>query len=124
VEAIDALAPSWVLGAHGVALLHAWCEGEVHEWIAASKATLRAWKARQAAGLASIGWTCLPSDANFLCGHAAGDPASGPAMAAILRSAEIRLRDCGSFGLPGHFRLSVQAPEAQDALLAAWRAFA
>ena len=38
-----------------------------------------------------------------------------------LRERGIKLRDCTSFGLPGHLRLSVQTPAAQDALHHAWQ---
>ncbi|MES2943598.1 MAG: aminotransferase, partial [Pseudomonadota bacterium] len=35
---------------------------------------------------------------------------------AALRVQGIKLRDTASFGLPGHVRVSVQAPAAQDLL--------
>ena len=38
-----------------------------------------------------------------------------------LRAQGVKLRDCASFGLPGHVRLGVLAPPAQQALAAAWR---
>ncbi|MEA3395305.1 MAG: hypothetical protein U9R55_11830, partial [Pseudomonadota bacterium] len=37
-----------------------------------------------------------------------------------LRTQGIKLRDATSFGLPGHVRLGVLAPQAQDALQQAW----
>ena len=88
--------------------------------------------------LAVIGWTVLPSNANFFVCHAGieqlvPDPDPGtslsvhrdglrikPAMT-DLRERGIKLRDCTSFGLPGHLRLSVQTPAAQDALHHAWQ---
>jgi histidinol-phosphate aminotransferase len=39
---------------------------------------------------------------------------------ARLREQGIKLRDATSFGLPGHVRLGVLSPEAQDALHNAW----
>lgn len=133
---VESLAPSWVLGAHGVAMLLAWCEPGVQHWLDESRNTLRAWKRRQQELLGRMGWQCLPGDANFFCCHAGLDPASTlarphglraePAMTALfahLRAHGIRLRDCASFGLPGHVRLSVQPPAAQDALYRAWKAF-
>jgi histidinol-phosphate aminotransferase len=118
---VESLAPSWVLGAHGVAMLLAWCEPEVQRWLDQSRDTLRAWKRRQLEVLGCMGWQCLPSDTNFLCCHAG--PGSNPGFRLPhLRAHGIQLRDCASFGLPGHVRLSVQPPAAQDALLRAWQA--
>lgn len=37
-----------------------------------------------------------------------------------LRARGVKLRDCCSFGLPGHVRLCVHTPEAQQALVHAW----
>lgn len=109
---LEALAPSWVLGAEGVAMLRAWCEPAVRQWLAHSLVTLREWKQRQIALCESLGWTVLPSETNFFTAqacHAWLDPAS------------IRVRDCTSFGLPGHCRLSVQPPASQEALRKAFQ---
>jgi histidinol-phosphate aminotransferase len=111
VAALERLCPSWVVGAHGVALLQAWVQPEVQAWLAQSLPTLRDWKARQIAQLEALGWTCLPSDANFFC---AQPPQAVDVNA--LREAGIKLRDATSFGLPGHVRLGVLPPDAQDAL--------
>jgi histidinol-phosphate aminotransferase len=126
--ALDALAPSWPLGAQGVALLWAWVQADAQAWLAESLHTLRRWKAQQIAMLQDMGWTCLPSDANFFCAQPAQRPNSqgmGDALWVAeltrLRAAGIKLRDTASFGLPGHARLSVQPPVAQDVLRAALR---
>lgn len=114
VGTLEALAPSWPVGAHGVALLNAWVQPEVHQWLIESLQTLRQWKVDQLELLQSLGWTCLPSDANFFCAY--------PLLAvdvSRLRAAGIKLRDAASLGLPGHFRLSVQGPQALAALGAA-----
>ena len=69
--------------------------------------------------LGTLGWTCLPSDTNFFCAQPAWEPCdscAGAAKLGRLRAAGIKLRDTTSFGLPGHVRLSVQPPVAQDAL--------
>lgn len=124
VLALEALASSWPLGAHGVALLQAWVQPDVQGWLAESLHTLRRWKARQIDLLGTLGWTCLPSDANFFCTQPAwlaAAPADGACATWTvelerLRAAGIKLRDTASFGLPGHVRLSVQPPVAQDAL--------
>lgn len=117
VQELDALAPSWPLGAHGVALLQAWCEAPVQQWLEASRATLRFWKARQEDLCRGLGWQVRGSCANFFVAGAPGLVAALPA----LRAHGIQLRDCASFGLPGEVRLSVQPPAAQDALRRAWQ---
>ena len=115
VQAMDALCPSWPLGAHGVAMLQAWTQANTQAWLASSLDTLRDWKSKQMAMCDSLGWTVLPSHANFFVCHTG----LGPAAITDLRARGIKLRDCTSFGLPGHMRLSVQSPAAQDALRAA-----
>jgi histidinol-phosphate aminotransferase len=112
---LAALAPSWPLGAHAVALLGAWCEPQVQRWLQGSLETLRRWKAEQLALCQALGWTSLPSVANYFVCH-------GPTAEQLqaLHGQGIKLRDCTSFGLPGHVRLSVQPPAAQDALRQAW----
>ena len=114
---MEALAPSWPVGAHGVALLQTWCDAKTQHWLADSLVILRAWKVRQQAICRELGWSVLPGDTPFYCAQV---PLT-PGRAASLRQAGIRLRDATSFGLPGHARLSVQPPEAQDALRTAWR---
>lgn len=111
---LDAMAASWVVGAHGEAMLLAWTQGPVQQWLENNRALLRRWKARQLVLLQSQGWTCQPSGANFFCAQ----PPHALDLAA-LRAAGIKLRDATSFGLLGWYRLGVLAPQAQDALLAA-----
>ena len=134
VQAMDALCPSWAIGAHGVAMLQAWTSPQVQGWLTASLAQLRLWKAQQTALCASFGWTVLASNANFfvcdwqvelqsIAARKTHGWNNASALAA-LRAHGIKLRDCASFGLPGHVRLSVQPPVAQDALSRAWRLIA
>lgn len=117
---LEALAPSWPLGADGEALLQAWCDPAVRQWLEASRGTLRAWKARLLAQCGELGWELHPSDANFFVARHPRLPAILPA----LRERGVRLRDCASFGLPGHVRVGVRPPGSQDALAAAWKEFA
>jgi len=111
------MAPSWPIGAHGVALLETWIGTEAQSWLAQSLHTLRAWKAQQRALCESLGWQCLASDANFFC---ARTDAPYPRLAPALRTEGIKLRDCASFGLPGFVRLGVLPPQSQQALKEAW----
>lgn len=110
-RALERLAPSWVLGAHAVAMLDTWVSPPAQDWLAQSLETLRDWKPRQLDLLTQLGWRVLPSEANYFC----GEPPN-PLDAMNLRTAGIKLRDTTSFGLPGHWRLGVLPPEAQSAL--------
>ncbi|MEO5658949.1 MAG: aminotransferase class I/II-fold pyridoxal phosphate-dependent enzyme [Polaromonas sp.] len=122
--ALDQLSPSWPVGAHGVAMLQAWTGRDVQTWLADSLHTLREWKAAQIALCESLGWSCLPSDANFFCARPAlPHGLSLQEALARLRAQGIKLRNTASFGLPGHVRISVQSPAAQKALAAAWSVF-
>jgi len=121
---VRALAPSWPLGAHGVALLQAWATPQAHDWLAGCRATLRAWKARQVAMLRAAGWRVEPSVANFFvaagaCPESAGGRFDMKSLLNEWRRQGFKLRDCASFGLPGKVRMAVVAPEVQDALMAA-----
>ncbi len=121
VAQLECLCPSWPLGAHGVALLQAWVQPPVQAWLQDSLATLRQWKARQIALCEALSWTCTPSLANYFCARPALPGAALPQALAALRAQGIKLRDASSFGLPGHVRLGVLAPDAQDALQRAWQ---
>ena len=113
-DKLGAMAPSWPLGAHGVAMLEAWVLPDIQAWLAQSRTQLQLWKAAQIEGLQALGWTCLPSDTPFFCAKSAQ-----PVNVGALRAAGIKLRDTRSLGMPGHWRISVQAPEAQSDLFKA-----
>ena len=121
VRALVALAPSWPVGAHGVALLQAWVLPVVQQWLVYSLSTLHEWKSRQQTLCLDLGWAVhAGSLANYFCAQPVS--MSLPNDLAALRAAGIKLRDTTSFGLPGSVRLGVLAPAAQDALRQAWRA--
>jgi len=120
--ALEQRCPSWPVGAHGEAMLMAWVAPETQDWLAGSLKTLREWKARQITVCESLGWRCLPSEANFFCAQPALPESLGLQEAlAALRAQVIKLRDTTSFGLPGYVRLGVQPPAVQDALHNAWQ---
>jgi histidinol-phosphate aminotransferase len=103
-------------------MLQAWTGSEAQDWLAASRGTLREWKVRQVGVCESLGWACLPSEANFFCARPAlPEGLSLQEVLSALRAQGIKLRDTSSFGLPGHVRLGVLAPVAQDALHNAWQ---
>ena len=119
--AVQALAPSWPLGADGVALLGAWVGADAQAWLADSLALLRAWKAAQVALCASLGWAVLPGSlANYFTARLPVAVEDAPVALRALRARGVKLRDCASFGLPGHVRLGVLAPASQQALHEAW----
>jgi histidinol-phosphate aminotransferase len=123
LRTLQSLMPSWPIGAHGVALLQSWTQPLVQQWLQECLPLLRQWKLRQSLMCESLGWQCLPSDSSFFCAEA---PAQDlPALLAHLRASHsIKLRDATSLGLPGHVRLNVLPPAAQDALhqaLMRWR---
>ncbi len=120
VKEIVGLAASWPLGAHGVALLTSWVSAEVQSWLCESLKTLRLWKLRQISLFESLGWICQSSDTPFFCAtprllNSASDLTIEQFIEA-LRNHEIKVRDTSSFGLSGQIRVSVQTPEAQDAM--------
>ncbi|MEJ8809868.1 aminotransferase class I/II-fold pyridoxal phosphate-dependent enzyme [Variovorax ureilyticus] len=119
VAQLAALAPSWPIGAHGVALLESWTRSTTQRWLDESRATLRLWKAAQRAMCESLGWQCLPSVVNYFCANP--DVPYSAERSAALRAQGIKLRDAASFGLPGHVRLGVLPPASQEALRQAWR---
>ena len=113
------LAPSWPLGMHGQAMLEAWMEPGVQQWLAESRKMLQGWKATLESGLLQRGWQLMPSVASFCCARTPVPLVELPAWLAGLRTQGIKLRDATSFGLPGWVRLGVRAPASQQAL---WQA--
>lgn len=119
-QQVQRLAPSWPLGAHAVAMLHSWATPATQHWVSGCLPTLRDWKAQQQALCRALGWQVLGSEANYFC--AVPNTDALPSALQQLRAAGIKLRDCASFGLPGHVRLGVRPPQSQAALRAAWLA--
>ena len=119
VQTLQRQAPSWVLGAHGVALLQAWMQDEVQQWLNASRQTLRDWKEQQIELCQDLGWRVRPSVANYFVADLPRPLQASEVQ--HLRRQGIKLRDATSFGLPGAVRLGVLPPNAQQALLHAWR---
>lgn len=118
VRELDELSPSWLLGAHGLALLQAWCTPRVQQWLGDSRQRLHAWKRQQLDVCRSLGWHVAESEANFFSARPDIDDL-GAALAG-LRAAGIKLRDCASFGLAGWVRLGVLPPPSQSALVSEW----
>jgi histidinol-phosphate aminotransferase len=119
VPELDALAPSWPLGAHGEAMLRTWALPAGQDWLQASLATLREWKAQQTALCVSLGWAVLHGDANYVVARLPGAN-DVKQLPALRHEHGVKLRDCASFGLPMHVRLGVRPPHDQAALQRAW----
>jgi len=120
IASVNRMAPSWPLGADGVAMLQAWVSPEVQAWLAACLPLLRQWKARQVDLLTRDGWQVAPSEANYFCAQSP-QPVD---LTALRQTHGIKLRDATSFGLPGWVRLGVLGPQAQDALAEALQGMA
>jgi histidinol-phosphate aminotransferase len=116
---LNLMAPSWPVGAHGVALLQAWVSPEVQAWLTSCLPLLRDWKARQIKLLQQLGWQVAPSEANYFCAR----PPQSIDLATLRQNHGIKLRDATSFGLPGRYRLGVLGPQAQDALETAFSVY-
>jgi len=97
-------------------MLQAWTLPAVRTsgWPACARRVAGAGVSSQREALETLGWSCLPSHANFFCARP-----PEPIDPDALRSQGIKLRDATSFGLPGYWRMSVQPPVAQQALAAA-----
>lgn len=123
LEALRALAPSWVVGAHGVAMLQAWVTPAVQDWLQTSLVTLRDWQTQQLLLCADLGWQVVPGhQANYgVAKWPVALHAAMPHLLQALRAHGIKLRDCTSFGLPGHVRMGVLPPASQQALAKAWQ---
>lgn len=115
--ALERLGPSWPLGSHAVAMLHAWVDPAAQHWLDDARQTLRTWKAQLLTTLLEHGWHTLPSDANFVCARP-----PQPLDPAALAAHGVQLRDATSFGLPGWWRLGVLPSPALAALRAALQA--
>lgn len=114
---IDALAPSWAIGAHGVALLHSWVQASTQSWLAQARETLLTWKAQQIKMLQALGWEVEPSETHFFVARPQLPTSLDiGAWLTQLRQQDVKLRGCASFGLEGKVRLCAHTPQAQTAL--------
>jgi histidinol-phosphate/aromatic aminotransferase/cobyric acid decarboxylase-like protein len=112
IARLSARQPRWAVNALACALLPDLLE----------EADLPAWAAavtRRRAALAEALPGVLPSDANFVLVEA---PAGAPATRARMARRGVLVRDCTSFGLPGHVRVAVPDEDGLRRLLEAWPA--
>jgi histidinol-phosphate/aromatic aminotransferase/cobyric acid decarboxylase-like protein len=112
IARLAARQPRWALNGLAAAL--------VPELLA--RADLPAWRgavARRRAALAAALPGVVPSHANFVLVEVAEGAAAARAR---LAWRGVVVRDCTSFGLPGHIRLSVPDEAGLERLVAAWEA--
>ena len=115
IKQLNQMAASWPIGSHGVAMLNAWTQSKVQDWIQQSLIQLQNLKAQQINWISELdGVEILPSQTNFFCIKAQLDTQ-------VLKQHQVQLRDATSFGLPGYWRISIQTTEAQQALIKALR---
>ncbi|KAF5058114.1 Histidinol-phosphate aminotransferase [anaerobic digester metagenome] len=65
-------------------------------------------------GLARLGFEPMPAAANFIC---AKSPVPVSLLSSVLADRRIRVRDCASFGMPGHIRVAVRTRDENRQLL-------
>ena len=114
------LSPSWVLGADGVAMLHAAITPEHQAWLAESLEQVRKWAKGQRESLQSWGWTCWEGVTPFILAQPMNSRMDVQAWLSDLRAQGIRVRDASNMGLPGWIRLGVRPPQTFHALARAW----
>ncbi len=113
-NALRAAAPPWSVNAFAQAAgLAALADRDHHR---RSIDLLVGERDRLVSGLRELGWTTEPSTAGFFLIHA------GNALELRRKLLERRclVRDCASFGLPSHVRVSPRHPRQNDLLLAAF----
>jgi histidinol-phosphate aminotransferase len=114
-ETLVSLAPSWVIGQAAVNFLEAVTEPAARDWLAQGLPQLRRWRAQLARSLERLGLEVRESPATFLIARTF----EASRIAAVLRSQDVRIRDCSSFGLPEWIRASAQPTAAQKVLITA-----
>jgi histidinol-phosphate aminotransferase len=115
---LERLAPSWPLGADGVALLTGLTRGEARRFLDETGPKLREWKILQDRRLVEAGWKPQASEMHFGLWQPPVPLTAQPAWHARLRRCGIKVRDARSFGRPGWVRLVTRAPHQVEELVA------
>lgn len=110
---LRALAPGWVVGAEGVALLSSFASPEARAELAVQRALLQAWRLMLVRQLEARGWQ-VEAEASVTPFFVARPPA--PLDHAALRRCGIKLRELDRLGWPGWVRMAAQRPAAVAAL--------
>lgn len=123
---LAALAPSWVLGADGVAMLNAHVAPQALGPLLSVQPALRSWKTAQDDALHGAGWQLGASRLHFGLARPpwpVRDELPLRHWHEHLRRHGIKLRDAASFGLPDWVRLSARPPKDVVRLIALTRDF-
>jgi histidinol-phosphate aminotransferase len=116
-DLLESLAPSWPLGADGLALLAGHTQPAARRFLDETGPTLRKWKLRQDRRLAEAGWKPLVSEMHFGLWQPPVPRAAQGAWHDRLRLSGIKVRDARSFGRPGWVRLVTRAPQQLEELI-------
>lgn len=114
---LESLAPSWPLGADGVALLAGHTQREARRFLDDTGPKLREWKTLQDRRLLDAGWKPQASEMHFGLWQPPVPRAAQRAWHARLRLSGIKVRDARSFGRPGWVRLVTRAPRQVEELI-------
>lgn len=117
-ERLESLAPSWPLGADGLALLIGHTQREARVFLDDTAPKLCEWKRLQDRSLMDAGWKPQVSEMHFGLWQPPVPRAVQSDWHARLRLAGIKVRDARSFGRPGWVRLVTRAPEEVGELIA------
>jgi histidinol-phosphate/aromatic aminotransferase/cobyric acid decarboxylase-like protein len=116
VRQLDAHRPAWPVSAHAQAAAIAVCG--TAPFVRESRRRLLEDRARLASQLRELGLEAVPSTASYLL---VGVGCASELRARLLARHAILVRDCSSFGLPGHVRLGARPEADRDRLGAALR---
>ena len=114
---LEGLAPSWPLGADGLALLTGHTQREAKRFLDETGPRLCEWKALQDRSLTEAGWKPQLSAMHFGLWQPPVPRGAQWAWHAQLRSSGFKLRDARSFGRPGWVRLVTRAPQQVEELI-------
>jgi histidinol-phosphate/aromatic aminotransferase/cobyric acid decarboxylase-like protein len=108
VQRLESSRPSWTVGAAAQSAIAACATPEAEAHVAGVRARWREDTLQLAAALVGRGYPVIPTDTVFLL---VGAPNATDLRRRLLMEHQILIRDCTSFGLPDHIRLSGR-PEA------------
>lgn len=114
---LESVAPSWPLGADGLALLAGHMRREARRFLDDTSPRLREWKLLQDRHLMDAGWKPQVSEMHFGLWLPPVPRAAQRAWHSRLRLSGIKLRDARSFGRPGWVRLVTRAPQQVEELI-------
>jgi histidinol-phosphate aminotransferase len=115
---LENLAPSWPLGADGLALLTGHTQHQAKRFLDDTGPKLREWKALQDRRLMEAGWKPQVSEMHFGLWQPPVPRTAQQAWHTQLRLSGIKVRDARSFGRPGWVRLVTRAPQQVEDLIA------